>query len=140
MPESHAVDGIALAASEFVGYGVTPRKNCDIYGWKGSINITPAIFRVITRPAYFRRALHFDNAEKGGVRKRKGGTITPFNQRLGDKVLAEKTGKTYTGWVGGFTNAQTKNVSVYNHNWKRIGQFSPKKIQLIHRSNKLCVV
>ncbi|NEQ72769.1 MAG: type II toxin-antitoxin system Phd/YefM family antitoxin [Okeania sp. SIO2C9] len=105
-----------------------------------SVNITPSIFRVITRPAYFRRALHFDNAEKGGVRKRKGGTMTPFNQRLGDKVLAEKAGKTYTGWVGGFTNAKTKNVSVYDHNWKRIGQFSPKKVQLIRRSNKLCVV
>ncbi|NES66043.1 MAG: hypothetical protein F6K24_12660 [Okeania sp. SIO2D1] len=140
VPESHAVDGIALAASEFVRYGVTPRKNCDIYGWKGPINITPWIFRVITRPAYFRRALHFDNVEKGGVRKRKGGSITPFNQRLGDKVLAEKAGKTYTGWIGGFTNAKNKNVSVYDHNWKRIGQFSPKKVQLIRRSNKLCVV
>ncbi len=140
VPESHAVDGIALAASEFIRHGVTPKKNCDIWGWKGSVNITPCIFRVITRPAYFRRALHFDNAEKGGIRKRKGGTTTPFNLRYGDKVLAEKAGKTYIGWVGGFTNTKTKNISVYDHNWKRLGQFSPKKVKLIRRSNKLCVV
>lgn len=31
-------------------------------------------------------------------------------------------------------------VSIYDHNWKRIGKFSPKKVQLIRRSNKLCVV
>jgi len=84
--------------------------------------------------------LHFDNAEKGGIRKRKGGTITPFNVCYGDKVMAEKSGKTHIGWVGGNTYAKTKNISVYDHNWQRIGQFSPKKVQLIRRSNKLCVV
>jgi hypothetical protein len=140
VPESHAVDGIALAASEFVRYGVTPRKNCETWGSLGSVNITGSVFKIITRPAYFRRALHFDNAEKGGIRKRKGGTITPFKVRYGDKVVAEKAGKTYIGWVGGFTDAQTKNIGVYDHNWKRIGQFSPKKVQLIRRSNQLCVV
>ena len=140
VPQSHAVDGIALAASEFVRYGVTPGKKSDTWGWKGSVNITPCVFRVITRPAYFRRALHFDNAKKGGIRKRKGGTITPFKVRYGDKVLAEKAGKNYIGWVGGFTDAKTKNISVYDVNWKRIGQFSLKKVKLIRRSNKLCVV
>ena len=138
--ESHAVDGIALAASEFIRYGVTPRRKSDTWGWKGSVNITSSVFRVITRPAYFRRALHFNNAEKGGIRKRKGGTITPFNVRYGDKVIAEKSGKIYIGWVGGFTDAKAKNISLYDHNWKRLGQFSPKKVKLIRRSNKLCVV
>ena len=129
-----------MATSEFVRHGVTPGKKSDIWGWKGLINITPCIFRVITRPACFRRALHFDNAEKGGIRKRKGGTITPFNVRYGDKVLAKKAGFTYIGWVGGFTDAKAKNISVYDHNWKRLEQFSPKKVQLIRRSNKLCVI
>ena len=69
-PESHALDGIALAATEFIRFGIIPRINKDIYTWKGSVNITRSVFRVITRPAYFRRALHFDNAEKGGIRKR----------------------------------------------------------------------
>ncbi|NEQ36363.1 MAG: hypothetical protein F6K40_08760 [Okeania sp. SIO3I5] len=139
-PESHAVDGIALAATEFIRFGIIPRMNKDIYTWKGSVNITQSVFRVITRPAYFRRALHFDNAEKGGIHKRKGGTITPFYVRYGDKVIAEKAGKTYIGWVGGFADAKAKNISVYDVNWKRIGQFSPKKVKLIRRSNKLCVV
>ncbi|WP_293087254.1 hypothetical protein [Okeania sp. SIO3B5] len=81
-----------------------------------------------------------DNAGKGGIRKRKGGTITPFNVRYGDKVIAEKSGKICIGWAGGFTDAKAKNISLYDHNWKRLGQFSPKKVKLIRRSNKLCVV
>ena len=70
VPESHAVDGIDEAASEFVRYGVTPGKKSDTWGFIGSVSITPCVFRVITKPAYFRRALHFDNAEKRGIRKR----------------------------------------------------------------------
>lgn len=140
IPESHAVDGIALAATEFVRFGLIPGFNQDVHNWKGSVKITASVFRVITRPAYFRRALHFDNTEKGGIRKRKGGSTTPFGVRYGDKVLAEKAGKTYKGWVGGFTDAKSKKISIYDHNWKRIGQFSPRKVQLVRRSNKLCVV
>lgn len=140
MPGSRAVDGIALAATQFIRDGITPTIGRDTLGWKGSVKIASSIFRVITRPAYFRRALHFDNAEKGGIRKRKGGTITPFGIRYGDKVLAEKAYHIYVGWVGGFTETKTKKIGVYDHNWKRIGQFSSKKVQLLRRSNKLCVV
>jgi hypothetical protein len=97
--------------------------------------------RVISRPNLFRRWLHFENLEKGNVRKRKGGTITPFGFRSGDKVKAEKAGVTYVGWIGGYTQTQkTKNLSVYDHNWRRIGQFSPKKAELLQRSTRLCVV
>lgn len=35
VPESHAVDGIALAATEFIHFGVIPRINRDTYTWKG---------------------------------------------------------------------------------------------------------
>ncbi|MBP0027084.1 RRXRR domain-containing protein [Roseofilum sp. Guam] len=139
VPEAHAVDGIALAASEFIRFGIIPGFTQDVHTWIGSVEITSSVFRIITRPAYFRRALHFDNREKGGVRKRKGGTLTPFGIRYGDKVVAEKAGKTYSGWVGGFTDAKSKNISIYDHNWKRIGQFSPKKVKRVRRSNKLCV-
>jgi hypothetical protein len=73
-------------------------------------------------------------------RKRKGGTITPFGLRSGDLVKAEKAGKSYIGWIGGYTQTtKTKNVSVYDHNWHRLGQFSPSKVQLIKRSTRLCV-
>jgi hypothetical protein len=72
------------------------------------------------------------------VRKRKGGTITPFGFRSGDFVQAEKAGRVYRGWIGGFREPN-KVVSVYDHNWHRLGQFSVGKVQLIKRSTKLCV-
>ncbi|MEO1211620.1 MAG: hypothetical protein AAFX78_19120 [Cyanobacteria bacterium J06638_20] len=104
------------------------------------MTVTPAVFRVITRPGYFRRALHFDNPGKGGIRKRKGGTVTPFGYRAGDKVQVATKRQVLTGWVGGFTDtAKAKKISVYDHNWKRLGQFGLKQLQLIRRSNKLCV-
>ena len=139
-PQSHAVDGIALASTEFIRFGVTPYVDRDIWDWIGSVTVTDAPFRVITRPAYFRRALHFDNANKGGQRKGKGGTLTPFGVRCGDKVMATQAGKTVIGWVGGYTQtAKSQKVSVYDHNWKRLGQYAPSKVQLLRRSNKLCV-
>ena len=140
-PESHAVDGVALASSQFVRYQRFETKRDHGHHWVGVVKITDSIFRVITRPAYFRRALHFDNASSGGIRKRKGGTITPFGYRAGDKVIVNSKGKTFTGWVGGFTNtAKSKKVSVYDHNWKRIIQAGLKQVKLVRRSNKLCVV
>ena len=113
----------------------------EVIALVGQVAVTPAPFRVISRPNLFRRWLHFENLEKGNVRKRKGGTITPFGFRSGDKVKAEKAGVTYVGWIGGYTQTQkTKNLSVYDHNWRRIGQFSPKKAELLQRSTRLCVV
>jgi hypothetical protein len=139
-PEAHAVDGIALAASQLYRYGLTPGLGEDSMTWKGSVDVTPAPFAVITRPDYFRRALHFDNAAKGGIRKRKGGTVTPFGFRLGDKIQVKTKGIQLKGWVGGFTNTdKSKQVALYDQNWKRLGRFGLKQIQLLRRSNKLCV-
>jgi hypothetical protein len=139
-PETHAVDGIALAAGQFVAYQTYHKPGEDGAAWFGSVQITPAPFKVITRPEYFRRALHFDNASQGGVRKRKGGTLTPFGYRAGDKVAVRTKGLVLTGWVGGFTDTdKTQKVSVYDHHWKRLGQFGLGQIKLIRRSNKLCV-
>lgn len=140
VPETHAVDGVALAASKFVRFASFSTKNSHGHEWQGSVIITDSVFRVITRPAYFRRALHFDNPSLGRIRKRKGGTVTPFSFRAGDYVKAEKAGITYRGWIGGYTNTdKSKKLSVYDPNWKRIGQFSLSKVKLLRRSNKLCV-
>ncbi len=140
VPETHAVDGVALAATKFVRFAAFANKEGHGHKWQGTIAITDSVFRVITRPAYFRRALHFDNPSKGGVRKRKGGTITPFGYRTGDYVEAQKAGVIYRGWIGGYTNTgKSKKLSVYDHNWKRIGQFTLSKIKLLRRSNKLCI-
>ncbi len=69
-----------------------------------------------------------------------GGTVTPFGLRIGDLVIAEKGKETHIAYVGGFTNTdKSKNVSVCEHTWKRIGQFSPSKVKLLRRNNGLCV-
>ena len=148
-PETHAVDGVALACGYFVKY--VPFTGFNSYGYthKGSVNVTPSPFKIITRPGavkrgkeygFFRRQLHFEVPDKSGVRKRKGGTITPFGARIGDLVRAEKAGKVYIGYVSGFTDTKKKkNVSVCDYTWKRIGQFAPSKIKLIRRNNGLCV-
>ncbi len=140
VPETHAVDGICLAVSEFIGFKPFQTQNTHGHEWLGVVTITDSIFRVITRPEYFRRALHFDNPLSGGSRKRKGGTITPFGFRCGDYVEGTKAGITYRGWIGGYTNTgKSKKVSVYNAYWKRIGQFTLSKVKLLRRSNKLCI-
>ncbi len=140
-PDTHANDGIALAASHFMSFESFKTTNSRGHHWIGQVQVTNAPFRVIARPNLYRRQLHFENTLSGGGRKRKGGTITPFGFRSGDLVVAEKAGKTYAGWIGGYTNTKsTKNVSLYNHNWKRIGQFSTNKVKLMSRCSKLCVV
>jgi hypothetical protein len=137
-PQTHAVDGIALASSQFVQYEAFQTKREHGHHWMGSVRLTPSPFRVIARPNLFRRQLHFENFSKGGIRKRKGGTVTPWGLRSGDFVQAEKAGKVYRGWIGGFSEVN-KVLSVYDHNWRRIGQFSVSKVQLVKRSTKLCV-
>lgn len=141
-PETHAHDGIALAASNFMQFEKFHTANTRGRRWVGEVAITHAPFRIIARPNLFRRQLHFENPVKDmpNKRKRKGGTVTPFGLRSGDLVRAEKAGKSYVGWIGGYTQTtKTKNVSVYDHNWHRIGQFAPSKVELIKRSTRLCV-
>lgn len=136
---AHANDAIALAASQFVQYKAFRKANSRGYHWVGSIELTDAPFKVIARPQLYRRQLHFENPSKGGTRKRKGGTVTPFGFRSGDLVEATKGKKTVKGYIGGYTNAKTKAVSVYDVNWKRLGQFSISKTKLLKRSSGLCV-
>lgn len=141
-PETHAHDGIALAASNFMQFEKFHTANSHGHHWVGEVVVTASPFKVISRPNLFRRQLHFENPVKDvpGNRKRKGGTVTPFGFRSGDLVKAEKAGSTYMGWVGGYTlTGKAKNVSVYDHNWHRIGQFTPSKVKLLKRSSGLCV-
>lgn len=141
-PETHAHDGIALAASHFMNFEKFHTANTRGHRWVGQVEISLSPFRVIARPNLYRRQLHFENPVRDtpNHRKRKGGTVTPFGLRSGDLVKAEKAGKTYQGWVGGYTQTEkTRNVSLYDHNWSRIGQFSPNKVELLQRSTRLCV-
>jgi len=49
----------------------------------------------VFRLRYARRSLHRQNPKKGGVRPRFGGTTNGGFFRKGDRVEAEKAGKTY---------------------------------------------
>lgn len=148
-PETHAVDGVALACGYFVQYSRHITANTQGYLWKGDVNVTGSPFRIITRLGtvkrgkeygFFRRQLHFEVPDKSGTRKRKGGTVTSFGFRVGDLVKAHKKTETFVGYVGGFTcTEKSKNLSVYDYTWKRIGQFSPNKVKLLRRSNGLSI-
>ncbi|MFH7024951.1 MAG: hypothetical protein ACHBN1_06015 [Heteroscytonema crispum UTEX LB 1556] len=97
---------------------------------------TPAQFVVVRRPRVSRRQLHLMVPAKGGLRRKYGGTVTRHGFRKGDFVKAEQAGRTYYGWVSGGTEKQ---VSVSDASWKRLGQFTAKKVQLIQRSTGLIV-
>jgi hypothetical protein len=135
-PESHAVDGLALACSEFVKYESFHTANTRGHAWTGSVELTPSVFRVIRRPPISRRQLHLMVPAKGGVRRKYGGTTTRHGVRKGDVVRAEMAGRVCIGWVSGDTQKQ---ISVSDANWKRLGQFAASKVQLLARANGLVV-
>lgn len=134
IPATHAVDGIALGASAFIRYGIIDRQTM---GWNGDVSVTPAPFTVIRRPPISRRQLHLMVPAKGGVRRKYGGTVTRHGFRKGDYVEATQGNKTYCGWVSGDTEKQ---VSVSDASWKRLGQFTAKKVRLVQRNTGIIVL
>ncbi|MCD8486137.1 MAG: hypothetical protein LRZ84_05170, partial [Desertifilum sp.] len=136
VPESHAVDGLALACSEWVKYESFQTANTHGHAWIGSVQLTQSVFRVIRRPPISRRQLHLMVPSQGGVRRKYGGTTTRHRVRKGDVVRAQMAGRVYVGWVSGDTQRQ---VSISDFNWKRLGQFTASKVQLLHRATGLLV-
>lgn len=131
-PQSHAVDGIALACSEFMQYESFQQGKERGHAWSGQVDITPSPFVVIRRPPISRRQLHLMVPGKGGERRKYGGTVTRHGFRKGDLVQSPKG----IGFVSGDTKNQ---ISVSDSNWKRLGQIAVSKISLIRRSNGLIV-
>lgn len=131
-PETHVVDAIALACTAFVQYKPFHKANTHGCIWTEEVSITPAIFKVISRPRITRRRLHDAVPVKGGVRERYGGSITPFGIRKGDLVAY----KEQLGYCSGYTN---KLLSISDANWKRIGQRAISKCRLVARSTGLVV-
>ncbi|MBD2439294.1 RRXRR domain-containing protein [Nostoc sp. FACHB-110] len=129
---THAVDGVAIAATAFVEYRQYHTIKVDGGNWFSSVAITPAVFRVIRRPPYSRRQLHLMVPVRGGVRRKYGGSTTRYGVRKSDLVNSPKG----IGYVSGDTEKQ---VSVSNANWKRLGQIASCKVRLIRRSNGLIV-
>jgi hypothetical protein len=131
-PETHAVDAIALACATFVQYKPFHTANTRGCVWMGSVSITPAIFKVISRPRITRRRLHDSVPAQGGVRERYGGSTTPFGIRKGDLVAY----KDQFGYCSGYTNKQ---LSISDANWKRLGQRAISKCRLVARSTGLVI-
>lgn len=139
--ETHGNDAIALATSYFIQYRAFHFANSHGHEWVGECSITASPFIVATRPKTFRRKLHDEQYNKGGILKRKGGTVTPFGFRAGDYVQSSRKGEVIRGWIGGYTDSgKSKNISIYDHNWSRIGQFNPSNVRLLSRSSRLCIV
>lgn len=130
--ETHAVDGVAIAASRFVEYQKYHRQGEDGAEWIGQVKITKAPFFVISRPPYSRRQLHLTVPAKGGLRRKYGGSTTRHGFRKGDLVQSPKR----IGYVSGDTEKQ---VSVSDANWKRLGQITATKVTLIRRNIGLIV-
>lgn len=136
VPQTHAVDGIALAASQFIAYQQWHTANAHGANWDGVCQVTPAPFAVIRRSPISRRQLYLMVPVIGGLRRKYGGTTTRHGVRKGDFVKAEQAGRVSYGWVSGDTERQ---ISVSDINWKRLGQFTARKVQLIQRSTGLLV-
>jgi RRXRR protein len=136
-PASHAVDGVALAASSFVFYRSFNGFKEHGHQWVGSVRIAKAQFVIVKRLPICRRQLHLLQPAKGGIRRAYGGTVTRHaSLRKGDLVQAEQAGRFSIGWVSGDT---AKQVSVSDFDWKRIGQFTASKVTLILRSTGILV-
>lgn len=136
IPETHAVDAVTLASSEFVKYKEWKDANSHGHSWVGNVAITPSRFVIVRRPPISKRQLHLMTFSKGGNRRKYGGTVTRHGFRKGDYVKAIQGKKSFYGWVSGDTEKQ---ISVSDSDWKRLGQCSINKVKLIKRSTGLIV-
>lgn len=135
IPQTHSVDAVSLAATQFIDYLPFANPQGRGHCWQGQVNITEAPFFVIRRPPISRRQLHLMLPSKGGNRRKYGGTVTRHQGiRKGDFVEGVKAGITYRGWCSGDT---AKQVSISNVAWKRIGQFTASKVRLLRRATGL---
>ena len=140
VPQTHAVDGVAIAASHFIHYLPFHTANTRGHQWIGSIAITPAPFKIISKPRITRRRLFDAVTAKGGVRERYGGSTTPFEARKGDLIEYKTSVKGETKIVIGYCSGYTgKNLSLSDANWSRLGCFANFKCRILARNTGLVV-
>jgi hypothetical protein len=139
-PETHAVDAIALASGHFVQYKPFNTANTRGCIWAGEVSITPAVFKVISKPRITRRRLHDAVPAKDGIRERYGGSTTPFVARKGDLIEYSTKSKGEIKKVIGYCSGYTgKNLSLSDANWSRIGRFAASKCQILARNTGLVI-
>ncbi len=140
-PETHAIDAVAIAASHFVKYKPFHTANTHGCVWVGEVAITPAVFKVISKPRITRRRLHDVVPAKGGIRERYGGSTTPFKARKGDLIeystKSKGEVKKVTGYCSGYTG---KNLSLSDANWSRLGRFANSKCRVLARNTGLVIL
>lgn len=140
VPETHAVDAVALAASCFVQYKPFHTPATRGHDWTGSVSITPALFKVISKPRITRRRLHDAVPTKGSERERYGGSTTPFKARKGDLILYSTKSKGEAKKVIGYCSGYTRNnLSLSDANWSRLGRFVNSKCRILARNTGLVV-
>lgn len=134
VPETHAVDAIALASQTFLKYKWLKGDQ----GWfEGNVEVTNAPFSVIKRPPYNRRQLHTMIPKKGGIRKRHGGTSDPQKRGFYKGDFVEYQGKTkLRGWVSGF---EKDVIKIADFNWKSVKRATHKKIKKLKPDCKLLI-
>jgi hypothetical protein len=139
-PETHAVDAVAIAASHFVQYKPFHTASTRGYTWAGKVSITPAVFKVISKPRITRRRLHDLVPAKGGIRERYGGSTTPFVARKGDLIEYSTSSKGEIRKVIGYCSGYTgKNLSLSDANWSRLGRFAASKCRILTRNTGLVI-
>lgn len=67
VPSTHATESLSLACSQFIKYQPFENSGGRGHTWKGSVQITDALFWVIRRPPISRRQLHLMLSAKGGI-------------------------------------------------------------------------
>ncbi len=129
--DSHVTDCIAIG-SIILGLGIEIKNKFK--------------FDVITRPKYDRRKLHLEQFEKGGFRRRQGGSTIPFSKlRKGDYVEAWMGKKVFRGWVSGYIEDDRKRpekgiISLSGFDWNRLGQFGIENVRLLGRNTGLLLM
>ena len=140
IPETHAVDAVAVAASHFVRYESFHTANGRGCVWVGDVGVTPAIFKVVSKPRITRRRLHDAIPAKAGIRERYGGSITPFLARKGDLIEYTTKSKGVVKKVIGYCSGHTgKNLSLSDANWSRLGRFANSKCRIFRRNTGLVI-
>jgi hypothetical protein len=140
VPETHAVDAVVIAVSHFVQYKPFHTRDERGHRWTGEVRITPALFKIISKPRITRRRLHDAIPAKGGVRERYGGSTTPFEARKGDLIEYSIKSKGVTKKVIGYCSGYTgNNLSLSDANWSRLGRFANSKCRILARNTGLVI-